>query len=211
MSNFECIKRLGIRLKDRNGNTILNRLIDQYNIPALITLIQMDSGIKTFRNNRNQTPQEYIKSLLKIIADKYDANTLKSRIIKYGYILMSYLEPTALTNVDLELYTSEEFIVTIIKYNICMFNEFLWFHMLKFNNFLTMDELMAVLKSMGFVGGATGLTQLETSIFHFPVETGDSDTRSGDRDGRRTCRPAGPSDCPSVSAVGIAIGALSLP
>jgi hypothetical protein len=152
MSNFECVKRLGIRLKDRNGNTILNRLIDQYNIPALKTLIRMDPGIKTFRNNRNQTPQEYIKSLLKIIADKYDANTFKSRIIKYGYILMSYLEPTALANVDLELYTSEEFIVTIIKYNICMFNEFLWSNILEFNNFLTVDELMAVLRSMGHVG-----------------------------------------------------------
>jgi flagellar motor protein MotB len=151
MSNFECVKRLGIRLKDRNGNTILNRLIDQYNIPALKTLIRMDPGIKTFRNNRNQTPQEYIKSLLKIIADKYDANTIKSRIIKYGYILMSYLEPTALVNVDLDLYTSEEFIVTIIKYNICMFNEFLWFHMLEFNNLLTVDELMAVLRSMDFM------------------------------------------------------------
>ena len=164
MSNFECIKRLGIRLKDRNGNTILNRLIDQYNIPALRTLIKMDPGIKTFRNNRNQTPQEYIKSLLKIIADKYDANTVKSRIIKYGYILMSYLEPTALTNVDLELYTSDEFIVTIIKYNICIFNEFLWFNMLEFNNFLTMDELMAVLKSMGFEIKATDLIQLKTLL-----------------------------------------------
>jgi hypothetical protein len=165
MSNFECIKRLGIRLKDRNGNTILNRLIDQYNIPALKTLIQMDQGIKTFRNNRNQTPHEYIKSLLKIIADKYDDNTLKSRIIKYGYILMSYLEPTALTNVDLELYTSEEFIVTIIKYNICIFNEFLWFHMLEFNNLLTVDELMAVLRSMGFAGiKATDLPQFKTLL-----------------------------------------------
>lgn len=164
MSNFECIKRLGIRLKDRNGNTILNRLIDQYNIPALRTLIQMDPGIKTFRNNRNQTPQEYIKSLLKIIADKYDANTVKSRIIKYGYILMSYLEPTALTNVDLDLYTSEEFIVTIIKYNICMFNEFLWFNMLEFNNFLTVDELMAVLRSMGFDIKATDLQQFKTLL-----------------------------------------------
>jgi hypothetical protein len=164
MSNFECVKRLGMRLKDRNGNTILNRLIDQYNIPALRTLIQMDPGIKTFRNNRNQTPQEYIKSLLKIIADKYDANTVKSRIIKYGYILMSYLEPTALTNVDLDLYTSEEFIVTIIKYNICMFNEFLWFNMLEFNNFLTVDELMTVLRSMGFEIKATDLIQLKTLL-----------------------------------------------
>ena len=164
MSNFECIKRLGIRLKDRNGNTILNRLIDQYNIPALETLIRMDPGIITFRNNRNQTPQDYIKSLLKIIADKYDVNTLKSRIIKYGYILMSYLEPTALVNTDLELYTSEEFIVTIIKYNICMFNEFLWVKILEFNNFLTVDELMAVLRSMGYDGKAKGLSDLNTLL-----------------------------------------------
>lgn len=165
MSNFECIKRLGIRLKDRNGNTILNRLIDQYNIPALKELIRMDPGIKTFRNNRNQTPQEYINSLLKIIADKYDANTLKSRIIKYGYILMSYLEPTALVNMDLELYTSEEFIVTIIKYNICMFNEFLWVNMLKFNNFLTVDELMAVLRSMSIMGiRKTDLSEFKTLL-----------------------------------------------
>jgi hypothetical protein len=44
------------------------------------------------------------------------------------------------------------------------------------------------------------LTQPCTSIFHLPVETGDSefDTRSGDRDGRRACRPAGPGDCPSA-------------
>ena len=165
MSNFECIKRLGIRLKDRNGNTILNRLIDQYNIPALEELIRMDPGIKTFRNNRNQTPQEYINSLLKIIADKYDANTLKSRIIKYGYILMSYLEPTALVNMDLELYTSEEFIVTIIKYNICMFNEYLWSNMLEFNNFLAVNELMAVLKHMGVMTlKATDLSSLNTLL-----------------------------------------------
>ena len=51
---------------------------------------------------------------------------------------------------------------------------------------------------------SSGPTQLSTSIFQFPVETGDSGTRSGYRDGRRTCRPAGPRDCPSVSAVGMA-------
>ena len=55
-------------------------------------------------------------------------------------------------------------------------------------------------------GGADSscLTQLPTSIFIFPVETGELDARSGGRDGRRTCRPAGPSDCPSVCAVGMA-------
>lgn len=164
MSNFECVKRLGIRLKDRNGNTILNRLIDQYNIPAIRTLIQMDPGIKTFRNNRNQTPQEYIKSLMKIIADKYDTNTIKSRIIKYGYILMSYLEPIALTNVDLELYTSDEFIITVIKYNLYMFNEFLWFRMLEFDNLLTVDEIMAVLVHMGHKIQKTQLKKMETLL-----------------------------------------------
>jgi hypothetical protein len=140
-SNFECIRRLGIRLKDRNGNTVLNRLIDQYNLPAIETLIVMDSGIKTFRNNRNQTPQEYTASLIKIIADKYDENTIKSRIAKYGYLLKSYLEPIAATNTELELFTDEEFIVTVIKYNLCMFNEYLWFKMYEFNNNLTLDDI----------------------------------------------------------------------
>ena len=44
-----------------------------------------------------------------------------------------------------------------------------------------------------WAGGAdsSGPTRLSTSIFHFPVETGHSDARSGGRDGRRTCRPAG--------------------
>ena len=51
---------------------------------------------------------------------------------------------------------------------------------------------------------SSGLTQLPTSIFHFPVETGEFDARSGYRDGHRTCRPAGPRDCPSVRAVGMA-------
>ena len=51
---------------------------------------------------------------------------------------------------------------------------------------------------------SSGPTQLSTSIFHFPVETGEFDARSGYRDGRRTCRPAGPRDCPSVCAVGMA-------
>ena len=50
----------------------------------------------------------------------------------------------------------------------------------------------------------SGTTQLSTSIFHFPVEAGELDSRSGYRDGRRTCRPAGPRDCPSVCAVGMA-------
>ena len=50
----------------------------------------------------------------------------------------------------------------------------------------------------------SGLAHTSTSIFHFPVETGNSDTRSGGRDGRPTCRPAGPSDCSSVCAVGMA-------
>ena len=58
----------------------------------------------------------------------------------------------------------------------------------------------------GWAGSAdsSGLTQLSTSIFHFPVETGEFDGRSGYRDGRRTCRPAGPRDCPSVCTVGMA-------
>ena len=157
-SNFECIRRLGIRLKDRNGNTVLNRLIDQYNLPAIETLIGMDSGIKTFRNNRNQTPQEYIASLIKIIADKYDENTIKSRIAKYGYLLKSYLEPIAATNTELELFTDEEFIVTVIKYNLCMFNEYLWFKMYEFNNNLTLEDIEN-LKAMIKNQLKTGLTE----------------------------------------------------
>ena len=51
---------------------------------------------------------------------------------------------------------------------------------------------------------SSGLTQLSTSIFHFPVETGEFDARPGYRDDRRTCRPAGPRDCPSVCPVGMA-------
>jgi hypothetical protein len=53
---------------------------------------------------------------------------------------------------------------------------------------------------------SSGPTQLSTSesIFHFPGETGEFDSRSGYRDGRRTCRPAGPRDCPSVCSVGMA-------
>ena len=43
---------------------------------------------------------------------------------------------------------------------------------------------------------SSGLTQLSTSIFHIPVETGEFDALSGYRAGRRTCRPAGPSDYP---------------
>ncbi len=49
-----------------------------------------------------------------------------------------------------------------------------------------------------------------TSIFHFPVETGELDARTGGRDVRRTCRPAGPTDYPSVCAVGMA-GQLGVP
>ena len=57
-----------------------------------------------------------------------------------------------------------------------------------------------------WAGGAdsSGPTRLSTTIFQFPVETGHSDARSGGRDGRRTCRPAGPSDSPWVCAVGMA-------
>jgi len=76
--------KINFRIIDSNGNTILNRLVDQYNLYGLKGLHSVFNSLWTYKNNKNLDCKEYIFEKIKLITQKYDKKLLNSKFDEYG-------------------------------------------------------------------------------------------------------------------------------
>lgn len=124
------LSKINLRTLDRNGNTILNRLIDQYNGYAIQKVLELDGEIYTYKNNRGQTSIEYIFDVLNSINKNYSWEILDKRIKTYESDLQLWIK-TDDTFGDIELDESKHMIYNIILNCLYLFNESLWLILLK--------------------------------------------------------------------------------
>ena len=80
-------KNLDLKIKDLNGNTILNRLVDQYNLSGFKIILVAFPSLWTYKNNNNNDCNEYINNIINIIKQRYVKTELDSKFIEYGQIL----------------------------------------------------------------------------------------------------------------------------
>ena len=119
------------KVLDLNGNTILNRLIDQYNIYAIEKIIKTKSFLKTYKNNNNETPIEYLLNQMANIQQEYMENNFEQRIKKYSMVIKNLIESNeSFENISLE--NSENLVKEIITNSIYLFNEVMWLKLYEF-------------------------------------------------------------------------------
>jgi hypothetical protein len=80
-----------------NGNTLLNKFVDQYNFNGFEKLIKLLPNIWTYKNNKNQDCKEYILSNISLIGENYDQERLNSKFEEYAEILKNYINSNDLS------------------------------------------------------------------------------------------------------------------
>jgi hypothetical protein len=125
------IESFNYRVLDINGNTIINRLIDQFNLYGIKKILDLKPFLATYKNNNDKTPTEYLFDLMSNIQYEYDEKNYIQRIKKYSLSLSNSIESNEMfTNVSLE--NCEILIGEIIKNSIYMFNEVMWLKLYDF-------------------------------------------------------------------------------
>jgi hypothetical protein len=125
--------KINFRILDRNGNTILNRLIDQYNYYGIAQVLKLDPELYTWENNRGQNSIQYVYTMLNSIDSKYSNTTMNSRILTYESDLQVWIKSQELKD-EIQLNESKHMIYNIILNSIFLFNDCLWLLLLQAPN-----------------------------------------------------------------------------
>ena len=75
--------KFNLRLTEKNGNTVIHRLVDQLNERGIEVLLTQDPAIITYKNNNNQTPLEYLLDNYNITRKLYNKEEIKKRVNEY--------------------------------------------------------------------------------------------------------------------------------
>ena len=134
---------LDFRKTDMNGNTILNKLIDQYNLEAIKELVTKIDLIKTYKNNNDETAFKYCLDKIMSMNTSYqiykvdenntnnyvyDSNILLDKYAGYSEIIRKSLESnTEFT--DITFSGAKEYTTTIFLNSMLQLSEFLWCRM----------------------------------------------------------------------------------
>ena len=120
------IEDINYRVLDQNGNTILIRLIEQFNIYGIKKLIEKNKKILfTYKNNNLETPLDYISSSLKNIQTDYFDKDFKYRMNKYSLALENSINSNDEFK-GIEFDNSNNLVTRIITNSIYLFNETIW-------------------------------------------------------------------------------------
>jgi hypothetical protein len=129
----KLLNKINLRTLDRNGNTILNRLIDQYNDYAIEKLLELDKDLPTYKNNRGWDSKKYLFDVLKTINKAYSWELLNKRIKSYESDLQIWIKSEGGFG-NIELDESKRMVYNIILNSLFLFNEYLWLNLLKAPN-----------------------------------------------------------------------------
>lgn len=150
----KILGKINMRILDKNGNTILNRLIDQYNEYAIGKILILDAGLPTYKNNRGQNSIEYLFDIIKTINKSYFWDAIDKRIKTYQDELKIWIQSDKKFG-DIQLDNNNNMIYDVILNSLYLFNESLWLILLtapngwKFEDKHSLKELIA--KYLGYV------------------------------------------------------------
>jgi hypothetical protein len=114
------------KVLDSNGNTILIRLIEQYNIYGVKKLIENNKQVLfTYKNNNMETPLDYLVNLEKNIHLDYSDANFKNRMERYSLALENSIKSSNQFD-GIELSNSYNLLTQSIINSIFLFNETMW-------------------------------------------------------------------------------------
>ena len=117
---------MNYKVLDSNGNSILTRLIEQFNIYGIQKLIEKNKTILfTYKNNNYETPIEYLIRSLKNIQLDYSSEGFKYRMERYTITLENAIKSNEQFT-GIELADSSNLVSHIILNSIYLFNSYMW-------------------------------------------------------------------------------------
>ena len=130
-----------LRTTDRNGNTIIHRMIDQYNIEGIKQILEIEPYLYTYKNNNNKDSLEYMNDTMKQIFKKHTLDNIK-REIRLSIDILNNILSKVDTNKNTYIQTDENLILYIFR----MFNDCLLFYLYEYPNNWTQDDTDKLLK-----------------------------------------------------------------
>ena len=127
--------KFDLRFPDKNGNTVIHRLVDQLNEKGIQELLDDDSAIVTYKNNNNQTPLEYLLNIFNIITNSYKKDERQKKI---DDIATKIHEDSHQDNVI--RWTDKDTSVIYLN-SLIQFNEFMWLNLYQFKNNINMTDI----------------------------------------------------------------------
>lgn len=119
------INKINYKVLDSNGNTILIRLIEQFNLYGIKKILEEKKLLSTYKNKNMETPIDYLLNLMKNIQLDYNTNNIKQRLERYSIALDNTIKSSK-EFVELELSNSLNLVSQIILNSIYLFNETMW-------------------------------------------------------------------------------------
>ena len=138
--NSSCIQKINefkfnLRLPDKNGNTVIHRLVDQLNERGIQVLLSQDPAIITYKNNNNQTPLEYLLDNYKITRKLYDKKEIEKRV---NELVLDIDKDISIENKSKWSHNDTK----AVFYNcLYQFNEFIWLKLYEFKNNITLENI----------------------------------------------------------------------
>ena len=136
--------KFDLRFPDKNGNTVIHRLVDQLNEAGIRKLLNYDKSIATYKNNNNETPFEYLLNIFNIIKNLYKKDEIQKKI---DDIASKINEDFHKDNI---IRWTEKDTSVIYLNSLVQFNEFIWLNLYQFKNNINMidiTKLKEILKS----------------------------------------------------------------
>lgn len=123
------IANINYRVEDINGNTILIRLIEQYNVGGIKKIIEKKPELfeilSTYKNTNNDTPINFLIKQLKNIQTEYTKQSISERIEIYSNSLEKELRTNKEFN-GIEISNTLNLVSESILNSIYLFNEIMW-------------------------------------------------------------------------------------
>ena len=138
---------MNYKVLDLNGNTILIRLIEQYNIYGIKKLIEKNKKVLfTYKNNNMESPLDYLVNSLKNIQSDYLNDDFKYRMQRYSITLENSIKSNNQFD-GIEFSNSYDLVSQTITNSVYLFNETMWLKIYLYPSGWTITD-KSTLKSM---------------------------------------------------------------
>lgn len=136
------------KILDLNGNTVITRLIDQFNYYGVEKIVKLKPFLITYKNYRQETPLNYLENLMGIIGAGYLEENFIQQIGKYSTALENSIkDKTEFSEIELE--NSEELVKGILTNSIYLFNEVLWLKLYDYPNGWGLGDKKKLMELLG--------------------------------------------------------------
>ena len=144
--------RFDYKILDLNGNTVLTRLIDQFNYYGIEKIVETLPLLVTYKNDRRETPINYLEKMMGIIRAEYVELNYNQRIGKYSMALENSLRDENNNFSEIKLEGTYELVKQILTNSIYLFNEVLWLKLYDYPKGWGVSDKKELMDGLGIVG-----------------------------------------------------------